>query len=262
MTATRGIGVSAGLETQDARRLAGRCRDLGYASLWSNDEPHAPGLETLAAFRKEAPELQLGVGVLPLHRNPPAKIADDIERLGIDPTNLWIGFGSGTLRPQLAAVEDAVQELRGLLPRGARIAVGAMRPKLCELGGSIADAVLLNWMPPSRAAEAKTWVAAGAKRAGRAVPIVASYVRVALGPEGALQLLSEETFYRNINEGHRRHFADLNVPVGSVGVSARNRDDMVEKLAPYQEALDLPIARVIAGASSSDVLAVAEAAAP
>ena len=93
----RGLGVDAGLDPGLARDLAARCAELGYASLWSNDEPGAPGLETLAHFAEAAPELDLGVGVLPIDRHPPAAIAAAVERLGLDPARLWLGIGSGTL---------------------------------------------------------------------------------------------------------------------------------------------------------------------
>ena len=44
----RGLGITAGLDPRLARDLAVRCEDLGYHSLWSNDEPAFPGLEMLA----------------------------------------------------------------------------------------------------------------------------------------------------------------------------------------------------------------------
>jgi hypothetical protein len=46
----RGLGVTAGLDAGLARELAARCEQLGYHSLWSNDEPAACGLDTLAQF--------------------------------------------------------------------------------------------------------------------------------------------------------------------------------------------------------------------
>jgi alkanesulfonate monooxygenase SsuD/methylene tetrahydromethanopterin reductase-like flavin-dependent oxidoreductase (luciferase family) len=46
----RGLGVTAGLDAGLARELAARCEELGYHSVWSNDEPDARGLDTLAQF--------------------------------------------------------------------------------------------------------------------------------------------------------------------------------------------------------------------
>ncbi|MGH8774878.1 MAG: LLM class flavin-dependent oxidoreductase [Jiangellaceae bacterium] len=258
----RGLGITAGLDAGLARDLAVRCEHLGYHSLWSNDEPASPGLHTLAQFAAAAPQLELGVGVLPLDRHQPVGIAADIDRLGLDPARLWAGVGSGQLRAPIDVVERAVAELRELLPEDTRIVVAAMRPRLCRLGGAIADGVLLNWMLPAQAAQARRWVQKGAEQAGRATPVVASYVRVAVGPGSLQRLRDEETYYRNINDGHRKHFEATNVPLGSVGVAASTRAEVLEGLAPYRIALDLPIARVLANHDATSLRAAAIAAAP
>lgn len=258
----RGLGITSGLDAGLAGDLAAQCQDLGYHSLWSNDEADAPGLRTLAHFAAGAPRLELGVGILPLDRYRPARIGADVERLGLDPSRLWVGIGSGSLRPQIEAVKRSVAELRELLPRGTRIVVGAMRPGLCRLGGAIADGVLLNWMLPGQAARATSWVREGADEAARTVPVVASYVRVAVGEGSVRRLRDEEGFYRTVDEGHRQHFEAMGVLVGSVGIAAQTRAEALEALAPYQEALDLPIVRVLADRQVDALAAVAEAAAP
>lgn len=258
----RGLGVTAGLDAGVARELAAHGEQLGYHSLWSNDEPAAGGLDTLAVFASVARKVQLGVGVLPLHRYQPARIAAEIDRLGIDPARLWLGIGSGALPQQVDAVQRAVAELRALLPEETRIVVAAMRPRLCRLGGAVADGVLLNWMLPGQAGRARGWVGEGAAEHRRAAPVVASYVRVAVGRGAGRRLREEEGFYRTINEGHRKHFAAMNVAVGSVGIAASQRSDVLEALVPYHSALDLPIVRVLADADANSLHAVAEAASP
>ncbi|HJU81545.1 MAG TPA: LLM class flavin-dependent oxidoreductase [Acidimicrobiia bacterium] len=256
-----GLGVTAGISETLARDLASRCQELGYQSLWSNDGERAPGLETLAHFAVGAPNLELGVGVLPLDRNPPAKIKADIDRLGLDPSRLWVGVGSGQLRPPVEAVRRGVEELRELLPEGTRIAVAAMRPRLCRLGGEIADAVLLNWMLPAQAARARIWMDAE-DRTGDEKPVLATYVRVAVGPQAQERLTLEESRYRVINEGHRRHFAAMDVAVGSVGIAASRRAEVVDGLEPYRSAVDLTIVRALVTGEEDSLIAVAEAAAP
>ncbi|MGH2671648.1 MAG: LLM class flavin-dependent oxidoreductase [Actinomycetota bacterium] len=258
----RGLGINAGLEAGLARELAARCQELGYHSLWSNDEPGESGLETLGHFAEGAPRLELGVGVLPLDRHRPNEIAAEIDRLGLDPARLWIGVGSGSLRPQIDVLRRSVAELRELLPAGARIVVAAMRPRLCRLGGAVADGVLLNWMLPAHAARARGWVGEGADEAGRAVPLVASYIRVAVGDGSQQRLRDAEGFYRTVTEGHRRHFEAMDVPLGSVGVAASSRPEVLDGLAPYRSALDLAIVRVLADRDASSLAAVADAAAP
>jgi alkanesulfonate monooxygenase SsuD/methylene tetrahydromethanopterin reductase-like flavin-dependent oxidoreductase (luciferase family) len=92
MLICRGLGITAGLGVGVAGDLATRCEQLGYHSLWSNDEPASPGMEMLAHFAATAPQLELGVGVLPLDRHQPAQIAAAITRLGLDRRS----FGSGS----------------------------------------------------------------------------------------------------------------------------------------------------------------------
>lgn len=258
----RGLGISAGLDAGFARDLAARCEQLGYHSLWSNDEPAASGLETLAHLAEGAPRTELGVGVLPLDRHEPTRIASEIHRLGLDPAKLWIGIGSGQLRPQIDVLQRAVAELRERIPTQTRIVVAAMRPRLCRLGGAMADGVLLNWMLPDQIALARRWVSAGADESERASPVVASYVRVAVGSGSVQRLRTDERRYRTINEGHRKHFAAMNAALGSVGVAAATRPEIQEALAAYQSALDLPIVRVLADADAASLAAVADAAAP
>jgi alkanesulfonate monooxygenase SsuD/methylene tetrahydromethanopterin reductase-like flavin-dependent oxidoreductase (luciferase family) len=258
----RGLGITAGLDAGLARELAARCEHLGYHSLWSNDEPAASGLETLAHLAGAAPRMEFGVGVLPLDRYQPARIAAEIDRLGIDPVKLWIGIGSGQLRPQIDLLRRTVAELRELLPAETRIVLAAMRPRLCRLGGALADGVLLNWMLPDQVTDARRWVQEGADEAGRAAPILASYVRVAVGSGSLQRLRDEERRYRSIDERHRKHFAAMDVPLGSVGVAASTRPEVHGKIAPYQSALDLPIVRVLASPDATSLTAVADAAAP
>ena len=142
----------------------------------------------LAHFAAAAPRLELGVGVLPLDRHQPARIAAEVDRLGLDPAKLWIGIGSGQLRSPISVIERGLDELRELLPEKTRIVIAAMRPQLCRLGAAIADGILVNWMLPAGATHARCWVQEGADAAGRAAPVVAGYVRVAVGSEAPQRL--------------------------------------------------------------------------
>jgi alkanesulfonate monooxygenase SsuD/methylene tetrahydromethanopterin reductase-like flavin-dependent oxidoreductase (luciferase family) len=96
---------------------------------------------------------------------------------------------------------------------------------MCHLGGAMADGVLLNWMLPAQAAQARGWVQQGAHQAGRAAPVVASYVRIAVGPGSRQRLRDEESHFRNINEAHRQHLEAMDSPLGSVGMAASARPE-------------------------------------
>jgi alkanesulfonate monooxygenase SsuD/methylene tetrahydromethanopterin reductase-like flavin-dependent oxidoreductase (luciferase family) len=256
----RGFGVAAGLPTDVARPLASCCAELRYDSVWSNDHPGALGLETLAEFAAAAPGLDLGVAVLALDRQPPEKIAADVERLGLDRTKLWLGVGAGFAEKPLTRMREALPRLREHLP-GVRLVLAAMGPKMCELAGAEFDGVFFNWMTPAFAAGAREKVEAGASGAGRPTPPVFGYVRTAVGPDAAERLAKEEGFYRDLHDGYRNHFARLGEPEGTVGVAAADAEDARAQLAAYG-ALDTIVVRGLASARVETMTAVAEAAAP
>ena len=258
---TRGFGVAAGLDPEVARPLAARCAELGYDSMWSNDHPGAKGLETLAEFAAAAPQLDLGVAVIALDRQPPAQIAADIERLGLDRARLWLGVGAGFSKRPLTEMRERLPELRETLP-GIRLVLAAMGPKMCALGGAEFDGVFFNWMTPRFAAGARGHVEAGAREAGREAPPIFGYVRTAVGPDAAERLAKEESFYRDLHKGYRDHFDRLGEPEGTVGVAAADREQAQAALAAYEGPLDTVVVRGLASAKVEAMTAVAAAAAP
>jgi alkanesulfonate monooxygenase SsuD/methylene tetrahydromethanopterin reductase-like flavin-dependent oxidoreductase (luciferase family) len=256
----RGFGVAAGLDPEVARPLAARCAELGYSSMWSNDHPGAKGLETLAEFAAAAPGLDLGVAVIALDRTPPQQIAADLERLGLDPAQLWLGVGAGFSEKPLTRMREQLPELRERLP-GVRLVLAAMGPKMCALAGAEFDGAFFNWMTPEFAAGARRRVEEGAREAGRDVPPVFGYVRTAVGEDAAARLAKEESFYRDLHDGYRNHFARLGEPEGSVGVAAADADAAQRALSAYT-ALDTVVVRGLASANAEAMMALAAAAAP
>jgi alkanesulfonate monooxygenase SsuD/methylene tetrahydromethanopterin reductase-like flavin-dependent oxidoreductase (luciferase family) len=258
---SRGFGVAAGLDPEVARPLAARCAELGYGSIWSNDHPGAKGLETLSEFAAAAPGVDLGVAVIALDRTPPATIAADVERLGLDPSRLWLGVGAGFSEKPLTKMRESLPQLREALP-GVRLVLAAMGPKMCALAGAEFEGVFFNWMTPGFAASAREKVEAGAREAGRDTPPVCGYVRSAVGPDAAERLTKEESFYRDLHKGYRDHFDRLGEPEGSVGVAAANREEAQSQLAAYEGPLDTIVVRGLASAKVEAMTAVAAAAAP
>jgi alkanesulfonate monooxygenase SsuD/methylene tetrahydromethanopterin reductase-like flavin-dependent oxidoreductase (luciferase family) len=243
-----------------ARPLAERCAELDYASMWSNDHPGAKGLETLAEFAAAAPAIDLGVAVIALDRTPPEQIAADLERLDLDPARLWLGVGAGFSEKPLTRMREALPELRERLP-GVRLVLAAMGPKMCALAGAEYDGAFFNWMTPAFAAGARQHVEAGAREAGRDTPPVFGYVRTAVGPDAADRLAKEESFYRDLHDGYRNHFARLAEPEGTVGVAAGDSTEAQSALNAYT-ALDTVVVRGLASATAEAMAVVATAAAP
>lgn len=256
---SRAFGVAAGLDPAVARPLAAECEKLGYHSVWSNDHPGAKGLETLAEFASATERIGLGVGVIALDRRPADEIAADIDRLGLDRGRLWIGVGAGFSDKPLTAMRDAVGELREKLS-GVRIVLAAMGPKMCALAGAEYDGAFFNWMTPGFAAGARERVLEGAAEAGREAPPVFGYVRTAVGSDSKERLAKEESFYRDLHDGYRNHFARLGEPEGTVGIAAGDTPEAQSALAAY-EALDVPVVRGLASAKAEPMIALAEAAA-
>ena len=260
MSAQRGFGVAAGLEPEVASPLAGRCQELGYASMWSNDHPGAKGLGTLADFARGADRIELGVAVIALDRHGPDEIAADIERLGLDRERLWVGVGAGFTKKPLTTMREALPELREALPE-VRLALAAMGPKMCALAGASYDGAFFNWMTPEFAADARKHVESGASEAGHEAPPVFGYVRTAVGLDAAARLAKEESFYRDLHKGYRDHFDRLGEPEGTVGVAAQTPGEAQAELSRYA-ALDTVVVRGLASATIEDMGALAEAAAP
>ncbi len=155
---------------------------------------------------------------------------------------------------------EQIGELREKLP-GIRVIMAAMGPKMCALAGSEYDGAFFNWMTPEFAAGARTKVEAGAADAGHETPPVFGYVRTAVGPDAAERLAKEESFYRDLHDGYRNHFARLGEPEGTVGVAAADSAEAQEKLAAY-DALDVIVVRGLASAKVEPMVELARAAAP
>ena len=157
-------------------------------------------------------------------------------------------------------MREALPELREALG-GVRLVLAAMGPKMCALAGAGFDGAFFNWMTPGSRPRAREQVHAGAREAGREPPPVFGYVRTAVGDGAAERLAKEESFYRDLHDGYRNHFARLGEPAGTVGVAAADAASADGQLTAY-EALDVVVVRGLASATLEGMSSVAEAAAP
>lgn len=257
-----GFGMTARRDPvrADLEGIAGRLGALGFDELWSNDGRLGSGLATLAAAAGGPGGLDLGVGVVALSERGPGSIAEEVVRLAVPLDRLILGVGTGS-SSSLALVRAGVASLRDLLP-SVRVAISALGPRMCFLGGEIADLVLLNWAFPERIAWARERIAAGAVAARRPVPRVAAYVRVAIGPGAVERLATEADRYRDRPRPYARLFDEQEVARrGAPGIAAGDPARVPELLAPYRDALDTCIVRALPiGDAPNDWLAVAEAA--
>ncbi|MEK6192160.1 MAG: LLM class flavin-dependent oxidoreductase [Chloroflexota bacterium] len=235
------FGVSAGLRPW-LGELGVALEGLGYDELWCNDVPGASGLDTLAAVAEATNRLRLAVGVIALSEASPDAIAERVASAGLPADRLTVGVGSGSGR-SLDAVRRGFGVLRGLLPDYA-IGVAAVGPRMAELGGAAADVVLLNWAGPRLASERRRVVEAGAAAAGRTMPRIAAYVRVAVGRGADERLASEQARYVGYGGSYRR-VIDAQVASGEsvIGVVAEEPGGVAPGLAGYRSVLDTLVIR-------------------
>ena len=134
---------------------------------------------------------------------------------------------------------------------------------MCELAGAdydgaflqLDDAELRRRRPHNGSRQAP------ATRAEHQAPPIFGYVRTAVGADAAQRLATEESFYRDLHDGYRNHFARLGEPQGTVGVAAATAAEAQSGLAAYR-ALETVVVRGLASANLEAMSAVAQSAAP
>jgi alkanesulfonate monooxygenase SsuD/methylene tetrahydromethanopterin reductase-like flavin-dependent oxidoreductase (luciferase family) len=255
----RGFALSAGVPAEVIRATARSAEALGYGSFWVNYPGPVDGLAALALAADETTRIALGVGVVPLHTCGPDAIVTAVGVNALPEDRLLLGVGSPN-PSALARVRDGVGALRHRLR--ARLYVAALGPRMCRLAGEVADGVLLNWLTPEHALQSAEWVRAGALAAGRPVPRLAAYVRVAVGPESAALVAAEGRRYAGI-PAYADHFARMGVPPEATAVAAATAAAVPEALARWESALDDVVVRAITAHDTVDeTLALVRAARP
>ena len=198
-------------------------------------------------------EIRVGVGAVPCDRRPPGGVAEQVLAASLPLERLVLVVGSGG-SSSVEVVRRAVNELRDRLGPEVSLGVAAMGPRMCRLGGEIADLVLLNWMTPERIVWARQQVRRGAD--GRvpglrtSEPELAGYIRVSLGQGAALRVGAEAARYGAM-PAYARNFSAMGV--ASVGVAASDPSQAPPMLEPYGRVLDEAIVRPIVKMPASAV---------
>ena len=177
----------------------------GFDSVWVPDgggKMHA--LTLAAALATQTSSIRIGLGVVPVFTHSPAVLAASATTLAhLAPGRVVLGLGASShamiegwhgmpfVKP-LTRVRETAQVLRRMLagervdfagetlntrgfrlqpipPQPVPIYLAALRPKMLELAGEIADGVILNLAPVEAIAKMIGHVAAGAERAGRSL---------------------------------------------------------------------------------------------
>lgn len=200
------IGLNAMAYPGDGNPIdnAVRAEREGFESVWMTDGGgRMDPLTAAAAIGVRTERIRIGLGIVPVFNRPPAVLATSAAALSeVAPGRLVLGVGSSSqtmiehwygmrFEKPLARVRETVELVR-LILAGERTAydgetvrshgfrltsplrggplpihVAALRPRMLELAGEIADGVILNLAPAELMPRVLEHVDAGAKRSGR-----------------------------------------------------------------------------------------------
>ena len=133
---------------------------------------------------------------------------------------------------------------------------------MCELAGEVADAVLFNFVTPEHARASADLVRAGARKAGRSVPTLYSYVRVALGAASRPRLQEEADRYGKI-PAYAANFARMGVKPIDTTIMAETPSALHAAIARWHGIVDELVLRAITPTDSAEeTIALVRAARP
>ncbi len=254
-----GFAVAATAAPEIIRASAREAESLGYSSFWVNHPGKTDGLAALAVAAAETRQVELGVGVIPLHTRGPASIVEGVRAHALPLKRFLLGVGSPN-PGALARMQAGIAELRSQL--GARLVVAALGPRMCQLAGELADGVLFNWLTPEHARVSADLVRAGAAAAGRQPPRLCAYVRVAIGPAAAARLEAEAARYAGI-PAYASHFERMGVRPVETTIAASSADVIPPALAKWHGVVDEIVVRAVTDKDTvEENLALVQAARP
>jgi probable F420-dependent oxidoreductase len=188
--------------------------DLGYTDIWSAETDGPDGFTPLALAAAWAPELRLGVAIIPAYTRGPGCLASSVAALAdAAPGRFVLGLGSSSnviverwndipfekpyqrtrdaLRFLRAAVagEKIKQDYETFSVKGYRltqvpeqqppILVAALRAGMLRLAGREGDGAIVNWLSPDDVKTVAPIVHEAAAKAGRPTPEIAARIFVA-----------------------------------------------------------------------------------
>jgi probable F420-dependent oxidoreductase len=172
----------AGVPLSEHRDWFREMVDLGYTDLWSSESGGQDGFTPLAMAAAWAPEVRLGIAIIPAYTRGPALLAMSVASLAeAAPGRFVMGIGTSSnviverwngipFEQPYARVRDTVKFLRKALAgekvdeayetftvKGYRlqmaplaqqppILVGALRQGMLKLAGRLGDGAILNWL--------------------------------------------------------------------------------------------------------------------
>ncbi|MGI8484104.1 MAG: LLM class flavin-dependent oxidoreductase [Thermomicrobiales bacterium] len=255
----RGFGLAGESANETIHEAAMAAENAGFETFWLSQPASGSTLAKLHDVANITDRIRLGVGAIPLTRESPEEIADQIRNLPLPSNRLRLGLGSGTGVGSLDRLRRGVESLRTLAD--VEVVVAPLGPTMCEVAGEAADAVLLNWLTPSYAAKSAEWVRKGATRAGRDVPVITCYVRCALGSASLARLETECARYGSFPH-YAAHFERQGVQPLETAILATSSIAMQKQIEVYESVLDQVVVRAITASTQEEVLQLIESSRP
>ncbi len=244
------LDIDPQISSQEHRELASLAEKSGYETVWVPEGGGRDALTQLTAIAMTTQHLKLGTGILPVFSRTPMLTAMSAAGLAaVSQGRFILGLGVGhrpavenghgvTFGRPLARLRETITIVRRLL-RGESVThqgrvfrvhdaglgeavpaeqvpiyIAALGPRMLELGGELADGVLLNWTSSEYLREAVEHVRQGAAKAGRdpSEIDIAGYVRVAVGDDpdsiGAARASLQRQIARYAGMYYYRNFFD------------------------------------------------------
>jgi alkanesulfonate monooxygenase SsuD/methylene tetrahydromethanopterin reductase-like flavin-dependent oxidoreductase (luciferase family) len=255
---SRGIALFAGTAADTVAATARACEERGYSSFWLNHPGSSDGVAALASAALATEVIDLGIGVVPLHTRPAARVVEGVRTSRLPTDRLLVGVGTAGAGA-FALAREGVALIRREL--GCAVVLGALGEPACRLSGRIADGVLFNWLTPEHARRSAVWVGEGAAEAGRPRPRLYAYVRVALGPTARQRVVDEGARYGG--GSYAPHFERMGVEPVETAIAAGSPLEVAEALRAWEGAVDEVVLRLLpASPSLESHLELVDAGAP
>ncbi len=214
MNSRYGITIPfSGLPLADHREAYRELVDLGYSDVWTAEADGADGFTPLALAAAWAPELRLGVAIIPAFTRGPALLAQTVASLAdAAPGRFVMGIGSSSnviverwngipFEEPYHRTRDAVRFLKlaltgekvtetyrtfevkgfklGLKPaQQPPILVAALREGMLKLAGREADGAIINWLSADDVRRVVPIVEGAAAAAGKPKPEITARIFV------------------------------------------------------------------------------------
>lgn len=241
-TSELGFGIMGSLDIETVRSIAARAEEIGLHSLWVNDTPGGDSLARLAVAAEVTSGLTLATGVIPVDRKPADAIVEDVRHRELPLDRLILGIGSASPPSPLNRIRDSLAKLGASLD--VPIVVGALGPKMRQLGAERGSGLLFNWLTPELARGTTSTMRNQAAAFGNDHAISATYIRTALGSDARFRLEAEAARYSEF-PAYAANFERLGITAMETAVFSDTAEGVVSGVLAFDGAVDHAIVRAI-----------------